>query len=102
MMDDFSFISESVLNVYTKVLAFGLELSTYSWEELDKIKKIIDDKTLATTSYGSGYVVPIKQLDCIARILLIGVYDDNNIWSQLRGMRYIVKQIWQYTLNFNK
>eukprot|EP01084_Bolivina_argentea_P005808 10959_1 len=43
-----------------------------------------------------GYKMPkIGKLNAIARILLMGVYDDTNILSKLRGMSFIVKQIWQ-------
>ena len=33
------------------------------------------------------------RLNVIARVVLCGVYDDDNIWSNLRGMRYIVRDI---------
>eukprot|EP01084_Bolivina_argentea_P095232 171222_1 len=32
----------------------------------------------------------------------MGVYDDDNILSTLRGMRFIVKAIWEFALDFNK
>eukprot|EP01084_Bolivina_argentea_P304340 525565_1 len=50
----------------------------------------------------NGYFVPEKRLEAIARILLMGVYDDGNILSKLRGVRFILKSIWEYTLSFNK
>eukprot|EP01084_Bolivina_argentea_P252509 423852_1 len=50
----------------------------------------------------NGYPVSEFKLEPIARVLLMGVYDDNNILSTFRGMRYIIKEIWQLTLQFNK
>eukprot|EP01084_Bolivina_argentea_P078378 142213_1 len=49
----------------------------------------------------TGYIVPKIRLDPIARILLIAIYDKNNIWYKLGGMKYIVKAIWELTLQFN-
>ena len=67
-----------------------------------------DDKkedTLQDVSIGKnerGYFVPVKRLEPLARIILMGVYDDENILSTLRGMKHIVCKIWQYALQFNK
>eukprot|EP01084_Bolivina_argentea_P039539 73064_1 len=49
-----------------------------------------------------GYTTAQHRLDPMARILLIGVYDDNNVLSIFRGMRYLIKSIWDYTLQFNQ
>ena len=49
-----------------------------------------------------GYFVPVKRLEPLARIILIGVYDDENILSKLRGMKHIICKIWQYASQFNK
>ena len=49
-----------------------------------------------------GYPLMTKRLEPIARILLLAVYDDNHPFSAFRGMRYIVKAIWEYVLQFNK
>ena len=32
----------------------------------------------------------------------MGVYDDNNPLSKFRGMRYLIKSIWEYTMQFNR
>ena len=40
--------------------------------------------------------IPLMQL------LMMGVYDDNNPLSIFRGMRYLIKSIWDYTLQFNR
>ena len=50
----------------------------------------------------TGYKVPNIRLEPIARILLLGTYDDDCILSRLRGMRFIVKAIWKLALEFNK
>ena len=50
----------------------------------------------------NGYTAPKKRLEPIARILLMGVYDDTHILSTFRGMRYLVQAIWEYTIQFNK
>eukprot|EP01083_Nonionella_stella_P013903 39123_1 len=39
---------------------------------------------------------PIPVMEPIARTLLCGVYDDTNIFSHLRGIRYILKAIWEW------
>ena len=52
--------------------------------------------------YKNGYPSHKQLLEPIARVLLCAVYDDSNIWSKLRGMRGIVKKIWEYTLQRNK
>eukprot|EP01084_Bolivina_argentea_P083228 150702_1 len=52
--------------------------------------------------YCNGYQIHKPQLEPIARVLLMAVYDDTHLFSTLRGMRLIVKQIWQYTLQFNQ
>eukprot|EP01084_Bolivina_argentea_P313109 542185_1 len=50
----------------------------------------------------NGYIIPSgPRLDGLARILLLAVYDDNNIFSALRGMRFIVKAIWEFAVDFN-
>eukprot|EP01084_Bolivina_argentea_P213016 361942_1 len=55
------------------------------------------------TEKASGYKVNMgPKLQPIARILLIATYDDTNIFSNLRGVRYILKAIWEYVLQFNK
>eukprot|EP01084_Bolivina_argentea_P019769 36774_1 len=51
--------------------------------------------------YKNGFPTTIHRLEPIARILLIAVYDDTNIFSKFRGMRYLVKSIWEMTLQFN-
>ena len=45
-----------------------------------------------------GYVKQL--LHPIARILLIAAYDDDHIFSKLRGTRFIIKAIWEYALPF--
>lgn len=42
------------------------------------------------------------KLDGLARIILCGVYEDGNIWSKLRGMRYIVESICDCVAGFNR
>eukprot|EP01083_Nonionella_stella_P033529 91754_1 len=49
-----------------------------------------------------GYPVTLNRIEPIARVLLIGVYDDDNPLSIFRGMRYIIKEIWQLTIQFNR
>eukprot|EP01084_Bolivina_argentea_P114346 203593_1 len=49
-----------------------------------------------------GYPIFENKLEPIARILLIAVYDDNHPLSIFRGMRYIIKAIWELVLQFNK
>eukprot|EP01084_Bolivina_argentea_P053048 97384_1 len=49
----------------------------------------------------NGYTVSKHRLDAVARVLLMGVYDDNNILSAFRGMRYLLKEIWELTIQFN-
>ena len=49
-----------------------------------------------------GYEVPQHKLNSIARLLLMGVYDDNNPLSLFRGMRYLIKAIWEFIMDFNK
>jgi large subunit ribosomal protein LP0 len=36
-------VPHSTLNAYKKVLAFGLSLETYSWENLDLVKKVLEN-----------------------------------------------------------
>ena len=50
----------------------------------------------------NGYKTTKHRLNPIARILFIGVYDDNNPLSIFRGMRYLIKAILDYTLQFNR
>eukprot|EP01084_Bolivina_argentea_P018833 35044_1 len=52
--------------------------------------------------YQKGYFVSKTKLNPIARILLIGVYDDKNSLSKFRGLRYLIQKIWEFTLSFNK
>ena len=49
-----------------------------------------------------GYSTTEHKLDPIARILLIGVYDDDHPLSIFRGMRYIIKDIWSLAMQFNR
>eukprot|EP00483_Globobulimina_turgida_P011128 UN11149 len=90
-------IKNSVLRAYKNVLALGLELNSYSssWNGLQRIKHKL-------SSFDGYSVWNDGRLDPIARIILMGVYDDDNILSKLRGMRYLVKHIWELTLEFNK
>eukprot|EP01084_Bolivina_argentea_P114341 203587_1 len=71
----------------------------------NKFNKKSDDKadtTIASNYFPpNGYPVLQHRLEPIARILLIGVYDDNNPLSIFRGMRYLMKQIWEFTIQFN-
>eukprot|EP01084_Bolivina_argentea_P120399 213405_1 len=50
----------------------------------------------------NGYTIHKHPLEPIARILLIGVYDDNHPLSTFRGMRYIIKDIWEFVIQFNQ
>jgi len=53
-------VPHSTLNAYKKVLAFGLSLETYSWENLDLVKKMLENPSafaaaaapVATTTTG--------------------------------------------------
>lgn len=49
-----------------------------------------------------NYNVSQKRFDPIAKILLIAVYDDNCIFSKLRGIILIVKDIWKLTSYYNR
>ena len=49
-----------------------------------------------------GYKTTSNKLDPIARILLIGVYDDDNTLSAFRGMRYLIQKIWEMAIQFNQ
>ena len=60
------------------------------------------ESTIQSLDYKTGYPVPKHRFEPIARVLLMAVYDDNHIFSKLRGMRFIVKAIWELTLQFNK
>eukprot|EP01084_Bolivina_argentea_P095224 171211_1 len=91
-------ISHNVLKAYQVSLALGLSLNKYSWHNLNQIKTIIHLKT----QLKHGFIIDKHPLHPIARILLLGVYNNNNIFSKLRGLRYIVKQIWEFVLQFNK
>ena len=64
------------------------------------IAKLPDDN-VKHNDKDTGYSVTRPRLEAIARILLMGVYDDNNILSHLRGVRYILKAIWEMALEFN-
>ena len=57
---------------------------------------------VASSKHTNGYIVPKHKIEPIARVILMAVYDDNHIFSKLRGLRYIVKSIWEFTLQFNK
>ena len=48
-----------------------------------------------------GFIARRPKLDELARTILCGVYDDMNVWSKLRGLRYIVKDICDFTAEFN-
>ena len=49
----------------------------------------------------NGYEFPTKKLNPIARVILMAVYDDNNVWNILVGMRYIVKHIYELSIDHN-
>ena len=49
-----------------------------------------------------GYETTSNKLEPIARVLLMGVYDDDNALSTFRGMRYIIQKIWEMAIQFNK
>ena len=42
------------------------------------------------------------RLHPIARVVLCGVYDKDNVWYCLGGMRYIVKKILDQVFEYNK
>ena len=50
----------------------------------------------------NGYAVSEHRLDAVARILLMGVYDDDHPLSIFRGMRYIIQKIWELVIQFNR
>lgn len=75
------------------------------------ISHFIEDKAKPIDNYpinesdqisSFGYIVPEAKLDPIARILLIAAYDDDHIFSNLGGVRFILKAIWEYALDFNR
>eukprot|EP01084_Bolivina_argentea_P154578 269438_1 len=53
------------------------------------------------TGKGGYPVSNNNRLRPIARIILMGVYDDNCVLSHLRGIRYIVKQILELAIDIN-
>ena len=56
---------------------------------------------LSANPFQRGYPAHQRILDPLARVILCGVYDDKNVWSTLRGMRYIAKAIWEMAHQFN-
>eukprot|EP01084_Bolivina_argentea_P096226 172981_1 len=73
-----------------------MELKSEQKKETVSVKQIYPGPT-------GGYPVSnTPRLETTARIILMGVYDDDNILSTLRGMLYIVKYIWELTMQFNQ
>eukprot|EP01083_Nonionella_stella_P063045 163872_1 len=68
---------------------------------LEYIQPYTTANTCASNWQKNGYLVQKHRLDPVARVLLMGVYDDTNSLSIFRGMRYIIEKIWKMVVCFN-
>eukprot|EP01083_Nonionella_stella_P004445 12852_1 len=52
--------------------------------------------------YKNGFSTSEHPLNPLARVLLMGVYDDTNVLSTFRGMRYLIQKIYEFAIQFNR
>ena len=107
---------KSDLRIPTSKVAIGYSLSYQLYPSAkSRLGKIVSISPWTGTSGGiaqnlsitsnyfpeGGYPALSTRLEPLARILLCGVYDDNNPLSVFRGMRYLIKSIWEYAGQLN-
>ena len=61
----------------------------------------IEKNSLNQPKYIHGYKVEKRKLNPIVRLILLAVYDENNVWHILVGMRYLVQHIYELSCDPN-
>eukprot|EP01083_Nonionella_stella_P153337 492591_1 len=86
---------------YSAMLVQGKNATTYDMTLITTVLRqmgvilVVDEHMKPVHVEKQGFVAKRAnmRLQSIARVILMGVYDDDNIWSCLRGMRYIARDI---------